>query len=170
MVCLPRSDCIGSRCLTHITWIYWSLGNVGVLELSKCRFVPPKRNLLDAMTIHFEIWPLALRSSTVPGDSSQCLNNYVFDLGVMEPLCFGYVDQRVLIGMITKPSRLCVIARSEDGMALTIHKLVSGYHRGCFVSCADEAPIVIHLVCRTGPDGGRFSPMVLSKDLFKPTI
>ncbi|GJU06467.1 hypothetical protein Tco_1122897 [Tanacetum coccineum] len=37
-------------------------------------------------------------------DSITDVENTVFDLRVMEPLCFGLIDQRVLIGMITRVS------------------------------------------------------------------
>ncbi|GJU34226.1 reverse transcriptase domain-containing protein [Tanacetum coccineum] len=93
-------------------------------------------------------------------DSITNVENTVFDLGVMEPLCFGFIDQRVLIGMITKfikfielnfpvitrnyridvaclrPSRLCARARSVDDMPFRTRACKST-PEGCFVSCAE---------------------------------
>ncbi|GJS65336.1 hypothetical protein Tco_0679900 [Tanacetum coccineum] len=46
-------------------------------------------------------------------DSITDVKNAVFDLGVMDSLCFLFIDQRVFIGMITK---LCARAQSVDGM------------------------------------------------------
>ncbi|GJU83479.1 hypothetical protein Tco_1285844 [Tanacetum coccineum] len=43
-----------------------------------------------------------LQSRVKEEDSITDVENAVFDLGVMDSLCFLFVDQRVFIGMITK--------------------------------------------------------------------
>ncbi|GKF13100.1 RNA-directed DNA polymerase, eukaryota [Tanacetum coccineum] len=108
MGCLPRSACLGSRCLTHHKDLL-ILGESLEIWNYQVWYVPSKV-MLDAMTIHFEIWPVGLRKltsavrkySSEGEESIPDVENTVFDLRVMEPLCFGLVDQRVLIGMITK--------------------------------------------------------------------
>nr|GFC33246.1 hypothetical protein [Tanacetum cinerariifolium] len=87
--------------------------------------------VLESMTIHLEVWSAGLRefdgfireylgnsewsspadlmlarenlqSRIKEEDSITNVENAVFDHGVMDPLCFLFIDQRVLIGLITK--------------------------------------------------------------------
>ncbi|GJU81760.1 hypothetical protein Tco_1284125 [Tanacetum coccineum] len=50
-----------------------------------------------------------LQSRVKEEDSITDVENAVFDLGVMDSLCFLFIDQRVFIGMITKASPESVI-------------------------------------------------------------
>ncbi|GJR56678.1 hypothetical protein Tco_1407199 [Tanacetum coccineum] len=43
-----------------------------------------------------------IQSRVKKEDSITDVENAVFDLGVMDSLCFLFIDQRVFIGMITK--------------------------------------------------------------------
>nr|GFC16003.1 hypothetical protein [Tanacetum cinerariifolium] len=43
-----------------------------------------------------------LQSRVKEEDSITNFENAVFDLRVMDPLCFLFIDQRVLIGLVTK--------------------------------------------------------------------
>ncbi|GKF46828.1 hypothetical protein Tco_0136630 [Tanacetum coccineum] len=96
-------------------------------------------------------------------DSITEVENAIFDLGVMDSLCFFFIDQRVFIGMITKFVKFIelnfpVITRSKKikvclfqgpigfvlkldrkMASLSIHKLVRlrSTPDGCFVSCAE---------------------------------
>ncbi|GJS97955.1 hypothetical protein Tco_0819125 [Tanacetum coccineum] len=80
MGCLPRSACLGSRCLTHHKDLL-ILGESLEIWNYQVWYVPSKV-MLDAMTIHFEIWPVGLRkASTVPyGNTSSVVKRHSYGI------------------------------------------------------------------------------------------
>ncbi|GJR16373.1 hypothetical protein Tco_0799025 [Tanacetum coccineum] len=113
MGCLPRSACLRSLCLTRPR-IYWSMGNVWRSGTTNCGTVTPSST--SNGYIYYEIWPgfwdyssriwknlgysewstpaglkLArenLQSRVKEEDSITDVENAIFDLGVMDSLCF----------------------------------------------------------------------------------
>ncbi|GJQ96187.1 hypothetical protein Tco_0007326 [Tanacetum coccineum] len=57
-----------------------------------------------------------LQSRIKKKDSVTNVENAVLDFGVVDLLCLLFVNQRVLVGLITKPNKLCARARSVDDM------------------------------------------------------
>ncbi|GJV44150.1 hypothetical protein Tco_1428686 [Tanacetum coccineum] len=104
MGCLPRSACLRSLCLTR---------HLNLLDIRECLEIwdyqlwyVPSKVVLNTMTIHFEVWPGVWENSDrVPvkeEDSITDVENAVLDLGVVNPLCLFFIDQRVLISFITE--------------------------------------------------------------------
>ncbi|GJX36512.1 hypothetical protein Tco_0248069 [Tanacetum coccineum] len=95
-----------------------------------------------------------LQSRVKEEDSITDVENAVFDLGVMDSLCFLFIDQRVFIGMITKfikfiELNFSVITRGFDIKVC----MLKGPAQRASSSLSDQE--------------ARFSPMVLSRILFK---
>ncbi|GJR63879.1 hypothetical protein Tco_0009944 [Tanacetum coccineum] len=62
----------------------------------------------------FELARENIKSRIEEKDLITNVKNVVFDLGVMKSLCFLFVEQRVLVGLITKPNRPCALVRLGD--------------------------------------------------------
>ncbi|GJT11741.1 hypothetical protein Tco_0858783 [Tanacetum coccineum] len=105
--------------------------------------------------------PLQSNASNVKEeDSITDVENAVFDLGVMDSLCFLFIDQRVLIGMITKfikfiELNFSVITRGFD--------IKVGMLKGPLWG----RPKVLHLINPTKKAGFRHCP---SQNSFQPRL
>ncbi|GKF48111.1 hypothetical protein Tco_0141362, partial [Tanacetum coccineum] len=99
MGCLPRSACLRLLCLTHPR-IHWSMVNVwrsrntngGMENLRNSEWSGPAG---------FELARENLKSRIEEEDSITNVENAVLDLGVMKSLSSLFVDQRVLVSLIT---------------------------------------------------------------------
>ncbi|GJV32478.1 hypothetical protein Tco_1392878 [Tanacetum coccineum] len=93
----------------------------------------PPKEFLDARTIHFEILPLAEKAHTVPGGLDHDVENRFFDLGVMEPLCFGLIEsERIVVLLALRPSRALCSSSDRKMALLPILKLVRSTPDGVF--------------------------------------
>ncbi|GJY82293.1 hypothetical protein Tco_0495669 [Tanacetum coccineum] len=102
--------------------------------------------MLERCHSTFEIWArwLEKKAHSLLPDSITNVENTVFDLGVMEPLCFGLVDQRRNEGLFAFKAPVGFVLKLDRKMAcLTIHKLVRSTPDGVFCNAAAEA-IVPH--------------------------
>ncbi|GJW96605.1 hypothetical protein Tco_0178413 [Tanacetum coccineum] len=98
-----------------------------------------------------------LQSRVKEEDSITDVENAIFDLGVMDSLCFLFIDQRVFIGMITKfikfiELNFSVITRGFDIKVC----MLKGPAQRASSNLSDQA--------------ARFSPTVLSRILFQHDI
>ncbi|GJU25218.1 hypothetical protein Tco_1163839 [Tanacetum coccineum] len=85
-----------------------------------------------------------LQSRVKEEDSITNVENAVFDLGVMDPLCFLFIDQRVLIGMITKSIvSFCVQAydRTDDHAFRTLTYMEYTRRDLSLLACAESQSI-----------------------------
>ncbi|GJY64516.1 hypothetical protein Tco_0465976 [Tanacetum coccineum] len=111
-----------------------------------------------------------LQSRVKEEDSITDVENAIFDLGVMDSLCFLFIEERFFIGMITKfikfvelnfpvntrgfDIKVCmlkgpisfVLQLDRQMTCLSIYKLVRGAPDGCFVSCTEGPESVIQFV------------------------
>ncbi|GJT44979.1 hypothetical protein Tco_0953694 [Tanacetum coccineum] len=149
--------------------------------------VPPTKRLFKVAMLDPAIWknlgysewstPAGLKlarenlqSRVKEEDSITDVENAVFDLGVMDSLCFLFIDQRVFISMITKfikfvelnfsmitrgfDIKVCmlkglvsfVLQLNRQMTCLSIYKLVRSAPDGCFVSCTEGPESVIQFV------------------------
>ncbi|GKB93544.1 hypothetical protein Tco_0979681 [Tanacetum coccineum] len=102
MGCLPRSACLRSLCLTR---------HLNLLAHGECLEIWDYQLCAIWKNLGYSEWSTPaglklarenLQSRVKEEDSITDVENAVFDLGVMDSLCFLFIDQRVFIGMITK--------------------------------------------------------------------
>ncbi|GJV59137.1 reverse transcriptase domain-containing protein [Tanacetum coccineum] len=102
MGCLPRSACLRSLCLTRPP---------NLLDHGECLEIWDYQLCAIWKNLGYSEWSTPaglklarenLQSRVKEEDSITDVENAVFDLGVMDSLCFLLVNQRIFIGMITK--------------------------------------------------------------------
>nr|GEV07858.1 hypothetical protein [Tanacetum cinerariifolium] len=187
MGCLPRGTCLGLLSLTQSPNLL-VLGE-GLEIWDNHLWYVLSKVVFQSMTIYLEIWldsairehlgdsersrPAGLKlarekfqSRIKEEDSITDVKNAIFDLGVMEPLSFLFVDQRSEGQSLhaLRPSRLCAQARSIDAMPFPYTSLYGVNTMGVLkaVRKAQRASSSLSDL------EAWFSPTVLSKILFKP--
>ncbi|GJY32598.1 hypothetical protein Tco_0417067 [Tanacetum coccineum] len=102
MGCLPRSACLRSLCLTR---------HLNLLDYGERLEIWDNQLCAIWKNLGYSEWSTPaglklarenLQSRVKEEDSITDVENAIFDLGVMDSLCFLFIDQRVLISMITK--------------------------------------------------------------------
>ncbi|GKF08589.1 hypothetical protein Tco_0042813 [Tanacetum coccineum] len=111
--------------------------------------------MLDAMTIHFEIWPVGLRKL------NSAVRKYFSDVELSDDHSWSKGQSL----HASRPNRLCARARSVDDMPFRI-RACKDYTRWVFCKLYGR-PIVRHLICPTKRHGFRLRPF---KNSFQATI
>ncbi|GJT58044.1 hypothetical protein Tco_0993098 [Tanacetum coccineum] len=124
-----------SRCLTHHKVLLSPWGKFGDLELHAV--VRCLSNSIACtrghLTLKFGRWlEKVTQSDRTRKETRSRVENKVFDLGVMEPLCFGLIDPKSFIGMITKPHLGFVLKLERKMACFPLHKLDKEYTRWVF--------------------------------------
>ncbi|GJV74310.1 hypothetical protein Tco_1494305 [Tanacetum coccineum] len=102
MGCLPRSACLRSLCLTRSPNLLVHGERLEIRDYQLCAIWKNLGYSEWSTPAGLKLARENLQSRVKEEDSITDVENAIFDLGVMDSLCFLFIDQRVFIGMITK--------------------------------------------------------------------
>ncbi|GJU52451.1 hypothetical protein Tco_1226165 [Tanacetum coccineum] len=102
MGCLPRSACLRSLCLTRPPNLLVHGERLEIWDYQLCAIWKNLGYSEWSTPAGLKLARENLQSRVKEEDSITDVENAVFDLGVMDSLCFLFIDQRVFISMITK--------------------------------------------------------------------